>query len=119
MLKSHITLISIIFIFVLIISGCSQQNQTAQIPQSQGVDSLVIVLNGIEGQSALDLLKNGHHVVEVNTTSGSFVKAVDSFENSSTAFWLYSVNDSLLAFAADKYITTDSDIVRWHFRKAD
>ncbi|MCP4686083.1 MAG: DUF4430 domain-containing protein [bacterium] len=47
---------------------------------------------------------------------GAFVKAIDSVENAGGYFWLYSVNDSAGKVAADKYLTSDGDVVEWHYR---
>jgi hypothetical protein len=80
-------------------------------------DSLVIELPGADSQTVFDLLKSSHQVEYKSSALGMFVTAIDSIENSSGAYWVYSVNDSLPKVASDKYITKDGDMIKWHLRK--
>jgi hypothetical protein len=82
-------------------------------------DSLVIELAGRDSVSVFDLLLADHEVDHYATAMGAFVRAIDSLENSSTACWIYTVNDSMADIASDRYITTDSDSVKWHYRIID
>ena len=84
---------------------------------SAPVDSLIITLVGADSISVLELLRADHYVEVHQSAMGSFVKAIDSIENAQGYFWLYSVNDSAGKVAADKFLTSDSDIVLWHYRK--
>lgn len=81
-------------------------------------DSLVIELTGVDSVSVFDLLLQEHDVDYVSGGMGVFVKAIDSVENSPGVYWLYSVNDTIAQVAADRYITSDGDRVRWHFRRS-
>jgi len=81
------------------------------------IDSLVVSLIGIDSVSVLDLLRAEHAVEVQESAMGAFVKSIDSVENSQGYFWLYSVNDSMGKVAADKYLASDSDVVKWHYRK--
>jgi len=80
-------------------------------------DSLVIKLDGIDSVSVFDLLTENHRVDYISTGMGVFIKAIDSIENGSGVYWLYSVNDTTAQIAADRYITSDGDRIRWHFSK--
>ena len=79
-------------------------------------DSLVIEFVGRDSASVFDLLTADHEVDHYTTTMGVFVKAIDSIENSSAACWIYTVNDSMIDVASDRYLTADSDLVKWHYR---
>ena len=100
--------------------GCSKDSDSEATygGQDTAEDSVVIELAGIDSVSAFDLLRRDHEVDYRSTALGVFVTAVDSFETSRTAFWIYTVNDSMLDMAADKAITADGDRVKWHYRKA-
>jgi hypothetical protein len=80
-------------------------------------DSLVIELPGADSQTVFDLLRRNYQVEYKSSVLGVFVTAIDSIENSSGVYWVYSVNDSLPKVASDKYITKDGDMIKWHFRK--
>jgi len=84
---------------------------------SEPVDSLVISLQGVEGKSVFEITKEQHQVESIGSTVGEFVHTIDSIEVGSDYGWMYSVNDSMGQVASDKYITNDSDIIKWHFRK--
>ena len=80
-------------------------------------DSVVIELAGADSQTVFDLLEDSHEVEYKSSVMGIFVTAIDSIENTAGAYWIYSVNDSVLQVACDKYVTKNGDVVKWHFRK--
>lgn len=88
---------------------------TAMPPASR--DSIVIELAGKDSVSVFDLLKGSHAVCYQSTIGGVFVKQIDSAKNSASAFWIYSVNDTLPKVAADRLLTHTGDRVKWHLRK--
>lgn len=107
--------------FLLILSlgllvGCAstEDNETTSKPETR--DSVEILLVAHDSLSAYELLAESHLVTAKETAMGVFVSAVDSVENFSGAYWLYSVNDTSPKVAADKLITNPGDTVRWHFR---
>ncbi len=111
---------------LLTLAGCGQQaeDQSQQksssvedIPRGTYVDSVVIELAGIDSQTVFDLLKDGHEVAYKSSAMGVFVTAIDSIENSASAYWIYSVNDSVPQVACDKYVTKSGDVVKWHFQE--
>ncbi len=111
----------IICLVVAIVISCSQK-EIAQRESSEteqiSPDSLVIELTGQNGKSVLDLLIENHYVDYNESSMGVFIKAIDSVANGSQAFWLYSVNDIMAQTSSDKYITNDSDLIKWHYRKS-
>ncbi len=118
-------LLLILPLLILTAFSCSQQadktpDQAASADTTATevpVDSLVITLMGADSVTVLDLLRADHEVDLHQSAMGAFVKAIDSVENEQGYFWLYSVNDSMGKVAGDKYYTSDSDIVKWHYRK--
>jgi len=80
-------------------------------------DSITIELTGRDSVSVFQLLREEHDVEYLATALGVFVKSIDSVENGSRSFWIYTVNDSVSETASDKYITCENDRVRWHYRK--
>jgi hypothetical protein len=85
---------------------------------SDARDSVVIELTGADSTSVFDLLTEKHDVDCVSTSLGVFVRAIDSIENGPGAYWLYTINDTMADVASDRYITSDGDRIRWHFRKS-
>lgn len=85
---------------------------------SAAQDSVVITLVGEDSVSVLALLQRDHEVASKSSVMGKFVTAVDSLESGASVFWVYTVNDSSPDVACDRFLTSDSDTVRWHFRKA-
>ncbi len=84
---------------------------------NSGKDSLVITLFGYDNLSVLELTKEKHLVEFVKSPMGAFVIGIDSVYSGGGYGWLFSVNDSFVQVAADAYITKDSDIIAWHYRK--
>jgi len=74
-------------------------------------------MNGVDGKSVFEITKEQHEVEYIESAVGMFVQAIDSVEIGTDYGWLYSVNDSMGQVASDKYITDDSDIIKWHYRK--
>jgi hypothetical protein len=83
----------------------------------QAIDSLVIELTGADSQSVVQLLIAEHRVSFQLSAMGIFVTGIDSVENSATAFWIYSVNDTTPPVACDRLFTHDGDRVVWHYRR--
>ncbi|MFZ1684866.1 MAG: DUF4430 domain-containing protein [Candidatus Zixiibacteriota bacterium] len=97
--------------------GNKGKKDQADISVPSGADSTVIALVGRDSVSVLDLLKESHTVNSWGTVMGTYVESIDSLKNSSTVFWIYSVNDSIPQVASDKWMTRTGDRVAWHFRK--
>ena len=118
-------LVAVLLTFLL--SSCdSKTEKESDLRQSEAVDSttlslppdsVVIELAGVDSQTVFDLLKDDHEVEYKSSVMGIFVTTVDSIENSTDAYWIYSVNDSVPQVACDKYVTKNGDVVKWHFQK--
>jgi len=110
-------------IFALLISllACAGDNQSSERTDTGAAatrsDSVVVELAGIDSLTVLDLLLTTHEVDYRPSVAGAFVTSIDSLENSSDCSWVYSVNDTMAQVACDKYITSNGDRVKWHFRR--
>ena len=112
----------LIILGLLLIVGCGEAEKEAEtvieeVVESGPIDSLAITLIGVEGKSVYEITKEQQEVESVESAVGMFVHAIDSIEIGSEYGWMYSVNDSMAQVASDKYITNDSDIIKWHYRK--
>jgi len=120
MLIRLLTIIATLGILSVCSCGKSDKDEKVDIKSreiSEPVDSVVIDLFGQEGKSVFEITEKKHKVEYLESAAGKFVHAIDSLEIGSKYGWMYSVNDSMGQVASDKYITHDSDIVKWHFRK--
>ena len=105
---------------LLFAAGCSQtdKTETAKKPVAEEpFDSLIVELRGVDSLTVFDILKSSHRVDFATTAAGVFVKGIDSVENGGDFYWIYSVNDSMAQTAADRYVTTQGDIICWHYRR--
>ena len=115
-MKLFITLIALVMISLLTVSNCTK-NETEQKTQDFVVqDSLIIINYGVDSMNVLEILQQNHDVNTVSSGLGTFVKGIDNIENSSEAFWLYSVNDTIADRAADNFITKSGNVIKWHYR---
>jgi hypothetical protein len=106
---------------IFLSSGCGQaekrENPAGTKAATAKADSLTIELGGQNGLSVFDILRRSRRVDFLRTPAGVFIKSVDSIATGDGYVWLYSVNNIMASIAADKYITADTDIIKWHFRK--
>lgn len=102
-------------LFLIIACGESGQKETGDTGQSS--DSLTVTVMGETGKSILEVTIAHHAVEMVESSMGIFVKGIDSIQGGGGYAWFISVNDKMIHVAADKYITEDNDIIKWHFRK--
>jgi len=120
MLKIHplcstIAAFSILAVTLPIMScGSSNDGQSeSSLPQ----DSIVVEIAGVDSISVFQLTRKEHIVIYESSSLGVFVKAIDGIRNGNNHFWIYSVNDSAMNTASDKYIAKDGDIIKWHLRR--
>jgi len=112
----------------LLFTACARTDQD-ELPKNTGetepaavaepFDSVVIGLEGVDSSSVFEILCSTHHVDYLTTAAGVFVRAIDSLENNDNFFWIYSVNDTMPQVASDKYLTSEGDSVRWHYRRVE
>ncbi|HWR83725.1 MAG TPA: DUF4430 domain-containing protein [Candidatus Deferrimicrobium sp.] len=108
-------------LLTLLVCSCgsdSSENRNAGNIGPQAKDSVVIIMSGADSVSVFELLDRDHDVEFQSTISGVFVTAIDSIKNGDGTYWIYSVNDSMPPVAADAFVTSSGDVVKWHFRRA-
>lgn len=107
-----------ILLMVILLAGCSagEKEQTG-IDSGEDRDSVQVEMVAQDSISALQLLLDLHEVEYQPSLMGAFVQSIDSVENSSDAFWVYSVNDTTPKIASDKLILNPGDRLVWHLRK--
>ena len=114
--KGHCSLIaSLLFLFFAV--GCGDGGKDDINNTTNQPDSMVIEIKGETGKSILELTCENYKVDYINSSMGVFVKAIDSTAATGKYAWLCSVNDSFVPVAVDAYITNDTDIIEWHYRK--
>jgi hypothetical protein len=95
---------------------CNQQSDREKM-QALPIDSMTVETIAADSTTALELLLLNHTAEFKSSAMGTFVFSIDSIDNSSNHFWLYSVNDTMATSAADQRIVRSGDAVVWHFRK--
>lgn len=69
---------------------------------------------GVEGQSALDLLKASHTVESTTYDFGDFVTSIDGqASDGTTNFWAFYVNGEQSQVGASDYQTKNGDVIEW------
>lgn len=70
---------------------------------------------GVDGKTALDLLKEKADAQVQESSIGSFVTSINGTENTSEQFWMFYVNGELAPMGADQYQTKNGDQIEWRF----
>ena len=87
------------------------RNQTESIQQ---VPQTSIQYQGIDGQSALSLLKVSHNVETKEYAGiGEYVVSIDGGAPDSKHFWAFYVNGKQAEVGAGAYVTKISDVIEW------
>lgn len=125
-MKRIIQSLSVATILVISYAGCAKESSTPKVEPADSTaaqtvaenrDSVTVELVGADSVTVFDLLKAGHKVDFLSTSGGVFVKGIDSINNGTSTFWVYSVNDTTPKVAADLMYTKAGDKIVWHFRK--
>jgi len=104
---------------LFLIAGCGKEEKAkeSQSGSSPAKDSLVIEMKGQTGKTVFEITRLSHKMDYRNMTGGIFVRGIDSIVAGGNYGWIYSVNNVMADIASDKYVTNDTDIIKWHFRK--
>ena len=119
MIHGNRLIAAFVFCAVFALAACSAKKETKPdtAAATEQKDSLTITLTGQDSVSVFTLLTKTHQVDFVSSAMGVFVKGIDSIDNDTDYFWMYSVNDTLAPVAADQLVTRTGDRVVWHFRQ--
>ncbi len=116
--KNGLAISCILIMLLLITLSCG--NDDGYLSEKKGnisIDSLVIELAGFTGKSVFEITTEEHEVDHVESSAGIFVKAIDSIASTRKFAWIFSVNDSFIPVGSNDYITNDTDVIKWHYRK--
>jgi len=107
-----------------LVLGCGEADEKSDSAGTPAVgdhmayqDSIVLELAGEDSATVLQLLQRDHTVHALTTAGGAFVEGIDEICDNGEHFWIYTVNDTAPPVACDKYITTEGEQIKWHFRR--
>ena len=116
-IRSLIPPFSLILLIAFVIISCGGDTKTSKRVPIDSRDSVVVVLTGEEGKNVLELLQRGNRIEYESSSMGAFVTAINDVRNTTTHFWMYSINDTAVPMASDRMIVRSGDTIRWRFRK--
>src|SRR5262245_54321422 len=91
----------------------SQTEQTAK-PQTQAAN--IVSYSGVEGQTALALLKTKAEVVTKDSSYGPYVDTINGVAGGTEGkYWAFYVNGEMAQVGADAYVTKAGDKIEWKF----
>lgn len=112
-------LVLLLSALALVAVGCDFKNATNQISNinTQSIQSQTeqsILYSGIEGRSALELLKEKYPVKTKNYDGiGEFVESINGKTPDANHFWAFYVNGQSSSIGAGQYITKAGDSIEW------
>ena len=111
--------IVVVLVFFSLLACNNKENSKTKktINGNKQLDSLVIQLAGITGKSVFDLTRENYDVEFVESSLGIFVNSIDLTPSTRNFGWFFSVNDSFVPVASNDYITNDTDVIKWHYRR--
>ena len=93
--------------------------KTAYLPRHQSAvveQNKEVSYQGKEGQSAFDILKSKYKVESNSSSLGVMVTAIEGVKQTDKEFWLYEVNGTQPDVGADKYVTKNTDTIKWQLK---
>ena len=117
-----INVIAIVIIIAVVGVGAGllahrNQVKVAAPAEQEIAGTQTIAYDGVEGQTALELLKINADVQTQDSSLGTFVTAIDGVSNSEDHFWIYYVNGEMGTVGADQYTTKSTDKIEWRYDK--
>lgn len=85
-------------------------NQTQETTQS-------FSYTGVEGKTALELLRENFQVETRVFDFGEMVKSINGIEPDADYFWAFYVNQQIANEGASTYITKDNDQIEWRLER--
>lgn len=76
-----------------------------------------ISYKGVNGQTALALLKKHAQVTVQNSSYGPFVETIDGLRGGSGGkYWMFYVKDKEASVGASAFVTKNGEIITWKFQ---
>lgn len=89
---------------------------STQSPSPAAVGRKIIGYEGIEGKTALEILKISHDVVTKTSSLGEYVDSIDGIAGGAEGrYWIVYVDSQMANVGADKLITTPAQKIEWKF----
>lgn len=74
---------------------------------------------GVEGQTALELLKENYDVKTTKYSFGEMVTSIAGIEAGDENFWAFYVNGKMSPVGAGELVTRDGQLVEWKLEKVE
>ncbi len=88
----------------------SSQQQTAE-------QSNVVNYKGVNGKTALELLKEVAQVETKDSSYGVYVDAINGIKGGTDGkYWTFYVNGTMATSGADAYQTKEGEVIEWKFQ---
>ncbi len=108
------------FIIVVIIAmfgviyAFTQQPVKVPVTESSSLVRIEVVeYKGLDGKTAMEILKSTHQVDVKSFSFGEMVETIDGVKPDDKHFWAMYVNGAFSQVGADQYVTKNSDIIKW------
>lgn len=118
-----IAVIGIIYAFTqspVIVRNADIDNGSVALIQEQNTEkqTSTIQYQGINGKTALEILKSTHQVQSKEYKGlGEFVEAIDGVVPAKNEFWSFYINSKQAQVGASAYVTKDNELIEWKLEK--
>ncbi|MBI2607959.1 MAG: DUF4430 domain-containing protein [Candidatus Doudnabacteria bacterium] len=94
------------------------RTEIQEAPAVQQAPASTISYQGVEGHTALELLKEAHSVETQDFGGlGEFVLSIDGIEPANTHFWAFYANGQKAQVGAGQYQTKNGERIEWKLEK--
>lgn len=92
-------------------TASEQTDQTSQFISN--ADGTVVSYYGVNGKTALDLLKQYSDTETKDSSLGEYVISINGAQQTDDTFWLFYVNNEAAQVGAGDYQTKTGDVIEW------
>lgn len=94
----------------------NHKHTTSQSSEKAQDSSKYVTYKGVEGKTALELLKTEATVVTKDSSFGPYVDSINGVAGGTDGkYWAFYVNGQMAQVGADAYVTQATDKVEWKF----
>lgn len=91
-------------------------NQTVQVPEEDATEikpTEFVSYKGVDGKSALELLKGQARVETKSSSLGEYVTSINGNDGGGQKYWMFYVDGKEATVGADAYMTKNSETIEW------
>lgn len=115
-----ISLLAIVVLIFLVGLGANFLGKYNNDQKNQKVETAIagtqtVAYDGIDGKTALDLLREKADIKTEDSSIGVFVTSINGTENTDSNYWLFYVDGQLAPIAADQYQTKPGEKIEWRY----